>query len=55
MRKLKLTRKVRSRVYSNARIAQVLLFLDRRGKGVNRVAKEREDPVTFWESRSRFD
>ena len=54
MRKLGLTRKGRRRVYSDARIAQVLLFLDRSDKGMNCVAKELDIPrgtIAQWKKR----
>ena len=53
MRKLSLTRKGR-RGYTDARIAQVLLFLDRSDKGLNRVAKELDIPrgtISQWKKR----
>ena len=54
MRKLSLTRKGRRRGYTDARIAQVLLFLDRSDKGLSRVAKELNIPrgtITQWKNR----
>ena len=54
MRKLNLTRKGRRRVYSDARIAQVLLFLDRSGKGMDRIAEELDIPrgtIAQWKHR----
>ncbi|MCY3993321.1 MAG: helix-turn-helix domain-containing protein [Caldilineaceae bacterium] len=54
MRKLSLTRKGRRRGYTDARIAQVLLYLDRSDKGLNRVAKEFDIPrgtISQWKKR----
>ena len=54
MRKLNLTRRGRRRGYTDARIAQVLLFLDRSDKGLNRVAKELDIPrgtIAQWKNR----
>lgn len=54
MRKLSLTRKGRRRGYTDARIAQVLLYLDRNDKGLNRVAKEFDIPrgtISQWKKR----
>lgn len=54
MRKLGLTRKGRRRVYTDARIAQVLLFLDRSDKGMNRIAEELDIPrgtIAQWKQR----
>lgn len=54
MRKLSLTRGGRRRVYTDARIAQVLLFLDRSGKGMNRIAEELGIPrgtIAQWKNR----
>lgn len=53
MRKLSLARKGR-RGYTDARIAQVLLLLDRSDKGLNRVAKELDIPrgtISQWKKR----
>ena len=54
MRKLSLTRKGRRRVYTDARIAQVLLLLDRSDKGMNRIAEELDIPrgtIAQWTQR----
>ena len=54
MRKLNLTGKGRRRVYSDARITQALLFLDRSDKGVVLAAKELGIPrgtITQWKQR----
>ena len=54
MRKLNLTRKGRRRVYSDARIAQALLFLDRSDKEMDRIAKELDIPrgtIAQWKKR----
>ena len=54
MRKLSLTRKGRRRVYTDARIAQVLLLLDRSDKGMNRIAEELDIPrgtIAQWKQR----
>lgn len=54
MRKLNLTRKGRSRAYSDARIAQTLLFLDRSDKKLGIVAKELGIPrgtISKWKQR----
>lgn len=54
MRKLSLTRRGRRRGYTDARIAQVLLYLDRSDKGLNRVAKELDIPrgtISQWKKR----
>ncbi len=49
-----MTRKGRRRVYSDARIAQALLFLDRSDKGVALVAEELDIPrgtIAQWKKR----
>ena len=54
MRKLSLTRRGRRRVYSDARIAQVLLLLDRSDKGMDRIAEEIDIPrgtIAQWKMR----
>ena len=54
MRKLSLTRRGRRRVYTDARIAQVLLLLDRSDKGMNRIAEELDIPrgtIAQWKNR----